>query len=222
MSHPAARPETAFNWAIYADATFAGLSVLIPIPLVDVAFEQLFRRRMPGAIARARRRPIPRDVVRLLNRLGCSPAALLLFPLWLAFLLLKRLSKKILYFLTVKDAVDSLSAYWHRAFLIDYMLRAGHLDSLAQAQHAEQALAQTLAGVRESPLTTLARQVVRQTSRVLRRLWSAVRRRPENAAPAPEKETMAATWSRFQSYLEEVAARYHAHYDASQVVVMSE
>lgn len=214
------RPETAFNWAIYADATFAGLSILIPLPLVDVAFEQLFRRRMPGAIARAHKRQLPPDVVRLLNRIGCSPAALLLFPLWLIFLLLKRLSKKILYFLTVKDAADSLSYYWHRAFLLDYMLRAGHLDTIAQAQHAERALTQTLAGVQESPLTALARQVVRQSRHVLRRLWSVVRRRRRSQALAPEQETMGATWGRFQSYLEGVAARYQAHYDASQVVVL--
>jgi hypothetical protein len=214
------RPETAFNWAIYADATFAGLAVLIPLPLVDVAFEQLFRRRMPRSIARARERRIAPEVVRLLNRIGCSPAALLLFPLWLAFLLLKRLSKKILYFLTVKDAVDSLSYYWHRAFLLDYMLRAGHLDEIARAQLAERALAETLAGLRESPLTTLARQVVRQTHHVLRRLWSVVRRKRPGNALAPEQETMGAAWDRFQGHLEGVAARYQAAFDASWVVVL--
>jgi hypothetical protein len=216
MSQTASRPETAFIWAIYADATFAGLSVLIPIPLLDVAFEQIFRRRMPRSIARARSRQLPPDVIRLLNHLGCSPAALLLFPLWLAFLLLKRLSKKILYFLTVKDAVDSLSYYWHRAFLLDYMMRAGHLDDLARAQQAERALAQTLDSARESPLSTLARQVVRQTSRVLRRLWSVVRRRREDDVLNAQQATMAATWSRFQSYLEGVAARYQAAYEAVQ------
>lgn len=65
------RPETAFNWAIYAGATLAGLSVLIPLPLLDVAFEQLFRRRMPGSIARARSRQIP-------PRVAYTPAVCLL------------------------------------------------------------------------------------------------------------------------------------------------
>ena len=33
-----------FDWLRYADATFAGLALLIPIPLLDVAFECFFRR----------------------------------------------------------------------------------------------------------------------------------------------------------------------------------
>jgi len=43
-----------FDWRIFADATCAGLSVLIPLPLVDLVFETIFRRRMPGKIAKVR------------------------------------------------------------------------------------------------------------------------------------------------------------------------
>ena len=32
-----------FDWRIYADGTAAGLTVLIPIPLVDLAFDQFVR-----------------------------------------------------------------------------------------------------------------------------------------------------------------------------------
>lgn len=209
-----ARTPTTFSWAIYADATFAGLALLIPVPLLDVLFEQFFRRRMPRTIARARSQQLHPEVTRLLNRWGCSTAALLLFPLWLAFWLLKRLSKKILYFLTVKDAADSLNYYWHRAFLLDYMLRAGHLDDPAQARRAAEALARTLASVGESPLTGLARQVVRQSHHVLRSLFSVLRRGPEAEALEPGRNTMAGTWDRFQSYLESVGARYQATYDS--------
>jgi hypothetical protein len=208
------RPETAFNWSIYRDATLAGLAVLIPIPLLDALFEQFFRRRMPGSIARARGRKLPAETTRLLNRWGCSPAALLLFPLWLLFWLLKRLSKKILYFLTVKDAADTLNYYWHRAFLLDYMLGAGHLDDVNQARRAEQALSRTLAEVRESPLSTLARQVVGQTRRVLRSLFAILRRGQETEELAAGRRTMAQTWSRSQDYLDSVAAHYQAAYDS--------
>ena len=45
--------SSGFDWRIYADATCAGLSVLIPLPFVDTAFETVFRRRIPGTIARA-------------------------------------------------------------------------------------------------------------------------------------------------------------------------
>lgn len=209
-----ARAETAFNWATYADATFAGLSVLVPLPLLDAVLEQIFRRRMPGAIARARNRQLPPEIRRLFNRWGCSPASLLLLPLWLVFWFLKRLSKKLLYFLTVKDAVDSLNYYWHRAFLLDYMLRAGHLSGIAQAQRAEEALARTLADVGESPLTAVAREVVQQTRHVLRSLLTVLRRGQETDAIRPGRRAMDQTWDHFGTYLENVAARYQATYEA--------
>ena len=46
--------ESILDWRVYADATCAGLSVLFPIPLVDMVFEGVFRRRMPGTIGKAR------------------------------------------------------------------------------------------------------------------------------------------------------------------------
>ena len=37
---PAAREiPTDFDWIVYADATFAGLSILLPIPFVDTWLE---------------------------------------------------------------------------------------------------------------------------------------------------------------------------------------
>lgn len=59
-------PATQFDWQIYADTTFAGLSLLILIPLLDVAFEWFFRRRMAHTIAR-RNQPFAG------NRLSLSP-----------------------------------------------------------------------------------------------------------------------------------------------------
>ena len=44
-----ARPEkvtTDFDWLVYSDATFAGLSVLIPVPFLDALMEEYFRRAM--------------------------------------------------------------------------------------------------------------------------------------------------------------------------------
>lgn len=56
---PRPQPQTAFEWPIYADATFAGLAVLFPIPLLDWALEEYFRRRMPRTIARYRHHTLP-------------------------------------------------------------------------------------------------------------------------------------------------------------------
>jgi len=56
VASPARRVPTEFDWIIYADATFAGLALLLPIPFVDGLIEAYFRRRMPGDIARRRGR----------------------------------------------------------------------------------------------------------------------------------------------------------------------
>lgn len=210
------KPATEFDWAIYADATFAGLSILIPLPLVDLAFEQYFRRRMPRTIARHRNRHLHPAVLRILNRWGCSalgplPGCLLFVP-WLAFQLLKRLSKKILYFLTVKEATDALAYYWHRAFLLDYALRAGHLEDAASTLRAEQAMNATIDNAQTSPLRVVAGQIVQQSPRVMTTLWRAVRRRQAQTVGKRERATLRAAWDDLDNYLQSVADQYQVIY----------
>ena len=70
-----AKVETSFDWAMYADATYAGLSALIPVIGVDWLFEQYFKRRIPSAIAKGRGQKLPLIVQYELNknhnRAGC-------------------------------------------------------------------------------------------------------------------------------------------------------
>jgi hypothetical protein len=203
--------HTTFDWAIYADATFAGLSVLIPIPLLDVAFEWFFRRRMAATIARRRGRSLAPEVQAELNRgPGCSEGCLLL-PFKLLILLVKRLSRKILYFLTIKEATDQMSHYWHRAYLIDCMLDEGHLDTVETAHVARQAMDGTLEHPDTSPLRQLAQQMVRNSRHVWRSLRLA-RRGREDESISEKKTVMARAWENFADYLEEVGARYEGHH----------
>ncbi|MDX1663085.1 MAG: hypothetical protein R3272_04780 [Candidatus Promineifilaceae bacterium] len=207
------QPQTSFEWGVYADATFAGLSVLIPIPLLDLLFERWFRQRMPRSIADERGRRLPPEVLDILNRgEGCSTASCLTLPIWLLFQLLKRLSRKILYFFTIKEAGDTLSHYWHRAFLINYMLDLGHLADAAEAHRAQAALEQTLDEIETSPLNQLAREVIRQTGRTLRTLLRVARRGEENEVIARDRAIMRSAWSDFGGYLRGVAAQYWDNY----------
>lgn len=198
---------TAFEWSRYADATLAGLSVLIPVPFVDDAFEGYFRRRIPGAVARSRGRALPAEVRAALDeedaagRGGCAT-----LPLRLTLGLLKRLSRKLLYFLTVKTATDRLSHYWYRAFLLDHMLAAGHLDDPATARHAHRAMEQVLATT-AGPLPRVARQMVASS----RNVWSALRLAREGKDSEEVREMRSQLEQRWGDVAEElgsVAARY--------------
>lgn len=206
---PSERTTTAFEWSRYADATLAGLSVLIPVPFMDDAFEAFFRRRIPAAVARSRDRALPAEVRAVLGEgdggLGCAT-----LPLRLTLGLLKRLSRKLLYFLTVKSATDRLSLYWSRAFLIDHMLMAGHLETAASARVARTALDEVLTTV-DGPLPRLARQVVASS----RNVWPALRRarRGEEAEEVRQvRSQMEGHWTEAAADLRSLAARYDAAY----------
>ncbi len=204
-----------FDWRVYADATCAGLSVLVPIPLVDLAFETFFRRRMPATICRARGFRVDAATLLTLRRRrgplldahGC-----LMLPIAGVFYLLKRLSRKILYFLTIREATEQLSYYWHRAFLIDHMARRGHCQgSPASVAAARTALEQTLDTAETSPLLGLARTTVKSGHRVLRMLIRARRRGPDQEVRV-RGEALEDHWADVSTHFDEVAAAFDAAY----------
>ena len=215
MTSLAPRPApvaTAFNWGLYSDATFAGLSTLVPVPFLDSAFEWFFSRRVPGSVAGWRGRRLAPAVLHELNHneedwtKGC-----LMLPITLTWGLFKRLSKKVLYFLTIKEATDKLSHHWHRAFLIDYALQQGHLDAHENAQVARQAIEHALATATTSPLEQLAQRLIPHTSHITRSLRRA-RKGEEDAEMTEKRDMMAKAWAGFAEYLADVAFRYDRAY----------
>lgn len=211
MQHP--QPQTAFEWPIYADATFAGLAVLFPIPLLDWALEEYFRRRMPRTIARHRRRTLPLAVIRAANgpQHGCLAAALN-FLIRLPLELLKRIFRKLLYILTVKEATDKLNYYWQRAFLLDYALAADHLATVESARQAQQTVEEVLTSS-PSPMIRLARMVLLSPLPVMRLLRRAFNSQTPIAAPQ-QQNILRQQWSAYQDYLQTLAERYEQTYQA--------
>lgn len=211
-----AQPRTRFEWPIYADATLAGLSVLIPVPFVDDAFEAFFRGRMPRRIARTRGRALAEGVeAELAERTGGWWAGSLALPIKLTVGLVKRLSRKVLYFVVVKEATDRLSYYWRRAFLLDHMLRAGHLETPGSAQIARRAMDQVLAET-SGPLRQLAGHVVTHS----RDVWQMLRRAREGQEDEALKETkgqLEERWGEAAGDLETLAARYEQAYRQIQL-----
>lgn len=205
-----------FDWLIYADATLAGLAALIPLISLDWLVEEFFRRRIPGQIAKYRGQRLPVEVRRALNRNyrgGCAKSCLLL-PLTAGYWLFKKLSRKILYFLSVKEASDNVSYYWHLAYLTDYALAAGHLTTPESARIARESMEQVIRATMHSPLYQLATEVVRNTHHVLRISYKFLRGKDSNIL-GHLIELMASEWSQFDTYFKTVGALYLQTYQAA-------
>ena len=154
-----------FEWRVYADATCAGLACLVPLPLADRALEAIFRRRMPFTISKARGVGCEAERLRDLGKgepWWPSPRGCLLAPLLFVPWLLKRLFKKILYFLTIREATRSLASFWYRAFLIDHLARSGRLDPAAPRGRVLVAFDETMAAVDAGGLRDLASAAVHE------------------------------------------------------------
>jgi len=212
-------PQTEFDWAIYANATFAGLAVLIPIPIIDWLFEEFFRRRIPGAIARRRDYDLSPAVIGILNKYqseGCLKS-LLLLPVKVTIDLLKRISRKILYFLTIKEATDKVSHYWHQAFLVDYALLAHHLHDEETTVIARRAITEVLDTITTSPLRQLSQRVTTGSRHILRTLLQKVRRGTEDDMDdmiEEKKSQMVEDWGNFAEYFQALAGQYERAYQA--------
>ena len=204
------------DWRIYADATCAGLSVLIPLPLVDILFETIFRRRVPATIAKTRGRPISPVVRRQLSRSVDGPLSLsgcLVVAVAVGKYILRKLWRKIIYIFAVKDATTALTEYWHHAYLTDHMIRAGHLEPGTDTDLALRVSGDVLRDIDPSPLMGLARQTVANAHHVLSLM---VRARRLGAAEVTRSlgEMISSHWRMAEGSLEDTARRYDERYRA--------
>ena len=208
---PLGSSTAAFDWSLYADATFAGLAVLVPLPLLDWMLEQFFRRRMVPAIARRHGQVLPPPVrAELTTAERSCVASCVGLVVGATIGLVKRISRKLLYVLTIKDAANQLSFYWQRAYLIDHMIAAGHLESAASARFARLAMEQVLEQS-TSPLQGIAQQVIAGTRHIMPTLLKA-RRGRDDAVIRQAETRMRQNWGRVAVYLTALAARYDQTY----------
>ena len=209
-----------FDWRVYADATAAGLTALIPIPLVDIFLESTFRRRIPGAVAQARDSWIvTADRVELSKAggRGLSIEGRLVLPVKVVRYVLTKLWRKVVYIFAVTDATQQVSEYWNRAYLIDHMVRSGHLEQGADTGWAIEAFHRVLPEIDPSPLFTLAKEVVGASHQVLRTLMRA-RREGTTATMAALGGILGEHWDAAVTPLQEVAKRYDEIYAAGRAI----
>ncbi len=140
-------------------AVLTGLTPLIPVPVVDDVVKDYFRRRLVRALAVGRGRVLTDAEVAALSTergegcmRGCAVQAVV-YPL-------KKIFRKVFYFLEWKRAADLTSQTYHFGYLIGYALeaRAG-APTLLDAHGAERvgwAVAQVC---REAPIRPVERVV---------------------------------------------------------------
>lgn len=209
--------HTTFDWRIYADATCAGLTALLPIPFVDLAFETYFRHRMPETIVKVRHRELAAPAGRRFGRgIGgfFSLEGCLAIPGQLVLYIVKKIWRKLIYILAIADATALVAAYWQRAYLLDHIITAGHAGPDVDWQRSATVFEKVLVETDTSPLMGLARQTVSSVHRVLRLLILARRR-----GAAEETESLSGIlrshWVLAEGSLRQVATDYNEEYARS-------
>ncbi len=108
-------------------SVLVGLSPLVPVPFVDDWLKNYFRRRMVRSLAAVHQQILNKDAVNALTEeksgcfLGCL-GAVILYPL-------KKIFRKLFYFLEWKRAVDLTSHTYHYGYVVDFALHEGYLKS---------------------------------------------------------------------------------------------
>ncbi len=152
---PADAPQTtartnANQNSLVTHAVLVGLTPLIPVPFVDDLVKAHLLRRMVIALAASHARSVrPQDVETLIeDRGGCALGCLgqvVLYPL-------KKIFRKVFFFLEWKRAVDLTSRTYHQGYLIDYALSSDAIfgaKTMAEIRDAIDAVC------RESPVKPL-------------------------------------------------------------------
>ncbi|PYT01215.1 MAG: hypothetical protein DMF65_08050 [Acidobacteria bacterium] len=108
--------------SLVTHAVLAGLTPLIPVPVVDDLAKNYFRKRLVRRLAAANGRGLSIEELAALTRereggcvRGCLVAAVV-YPL-------KAVFRKIFYFLEWKRAVDLASRTYHFGYLVNYAMQ---------------------------------------------------------------------------------------------------
>lgn len=102
-------------------AVLAGLTPLIPIPFVDDLARAYFKRRMLRLIARSRNQSFDAEQVKILvddKDSGCLLGCLTMVTIYP----LKKIFRKIFFFLEWKRAIDTVSHTYYQGYLIDHVI----------------------------------------------------------------------------------------------------
>ena len=193
-------------------AVMVGLTPLIPLPFLDDLARDALRRRMVRALAAEQGVTFAAvEVAALADEprggcLGCLPA-LVLYPL-------KKLFRKVFFFLEIKRAIDLVSTTWHfgwllQVALLDRTLSAGDAARTAAVRATIEAL---IAESSVTPLERAFREVLTHSRGALRAAAGIMTRALRGTARRAENvdEVVASVAPAEQEQLEGLVARLQA------------
>jgi hypothetical protein len=157
--------------AVVWDSMLGALCPLLPIPFVDDLLLARMRRRMVERIAG--RWQVALQPAQLALLAGGRRRGVLRFLLKAAIYPVKEVVRKVLYFLAVKDAVDTFSLLFHQGYLLHAALSRGALGRGGPTDDARVAATATavhgaLAATNTRPLRRLLVGVLRNSRELLR------------------------------------------------------
>jgi hypothetical protein len=117
----------------------------------------------------------------------------------------------VVYIFAITDATYQVSSYWHRAYLLDHLIRAGHAGPDVDWGRAAAVFEGVMRDADTGSLTGLARQTVGSTHRVLRLLVRARRRGAVDEADSLSA-ILRSHWVAAEASLERVAVQYNEAY----------
>jgi hypothetical protein len=153
---------------IVTHAVLAGLTPLIPIPLIDDLIKNYFRRRMARNLAASHGFAMPSGVADELTQdygggclWGCMTTAVI-YPL-------KAIFRKIFFFLEWKRVVDLTSRIYHEGYLVDVALGEGWLqpESVYRPEEVGRAIHEVCRKTPLKPVEAAVRVAFRQSRRAL-------------------------------------------------------
>jgi hypothetical protein len=209
---------------LVAHALLAGLTPLIPVPLLDDAVRAAVHRRLVRRLAAHHGIRLGEAEVSVLS---VEPGAGVLrrSTRALARFALRRMARKAFVFLAWKEAIDTMSRSYHKGWLLAHAFRIGRIPSIdaAGAERVRSAVEAACAAVSVTPLERVFREAV-AGSRALfasaaRRLVTLLGRRPpaeaeatlEEALPAADDTEAQALLGRLQAAIRRVP---DAHFDS--------
>lgn len=164
-------PDAWFRRAVFW-GTLASLTPLIPVPFLDDKVLAWVRRKQvretlersglqpePGAVRVLAGDEDPRSALA-----GCLRLTLVLPLLKISYYILRKLFRKIVFFLLIKDSVDQFSESFQENLLLH---RAIELGALGSPERIRQAMLETRRTVNPRPVERVVRKIYRGSRRLL-------------------------------------------------------